>query len=130
MAGNKKPMTNQTKSISGSNKLLPARTQTLSSAQTVNAQTGTTYTFVLADTNALVTSGSGSATTFTVPLNVFPVGTKIDVLQIGAGQLTISPASSVTLNGTPGLKISARYAGGSLVQVSTNVWNLTGSLSA
>lgn len=127
MAGNVKPNTNQTKSISKSDKLLPTRNTVLSNTQRVNPQTGTAYTFVLADANSLVTSANSSAVTFTIPQNVFPVGTKIDILQLGTGQVTVA-GNSVT--GTPGLKISARYGGATLTQVATNVWNVTGNLSA
>ena len=97
--------------------------------QTINTQTGTTYTFVLADAQALVTFGNASATTVTVPLNssvAFPVGTGIDVLQLGAGIITFSPSSGVTLNGTPGLKTRVQYSGGTLIKVGTDSWVIVG----
>ena len=68
-------------------------------AQSINAQTGTTYTFVLADQGKYITASNASAITVSIPTNAsvaFPVGTSIDLIQIGAGQVTVSAASSGT----------------------------------
>ena len=97
--------------------------------QTGNNQTGTTYTFVLADKQALVTFGNALATTVTIPANAsvaFDIFTGIDVLQLGAGTVTFAPASGVTLNGTPGLRTRAQYSGGTLLKVGINTWVIVG----
>lgn len=108
-------------------------------SRTINAQSGTTYTFVLGDGsgaggNPLVTFSNGSATTVTVPTNAsvaFPTGTQIDVIQIGAGKVTIAAAGGVTINSKGGnLAISAQYVGVSLVKTGTNQWYLLGDLIA
>ena len=99
------------------------------SAPTVNAQTGTTYTLALTDANNRVTLSNTSAITLTVPLNSsvnFPTGTGVDLIQLDTGQVTVAAASGVTLNGTPGLKLRARYSGCSLIQVATNSWVMVG----
>ena len=57
-------------------------------------------------------------------------GTFIDLAQIGAGQVTVAPGSGVTINSTPGLKISAQYGGATLTQTAANTWLLVGALSA
>lgn len=98
-------------------------------AQTINPQTGTTYTFVLADAQALVTLNNAAAITVTVPLNssvAFPTGTGIDLIQLGAGQVTVAAAGGVTLNSTPGLKMRIQYSGGSLIKIGTDSWVLVG----
>lgn len=102
-------------------------------AQTINAQTGTTYTFVLADASKFVSLSNASAITLTVPTNAsvaFPVGTRIDICQIGAGQVTVAPAGGVTLNGTPGLKTRAQWSGATLIKRATDTWTIFGDLAA
>ena len=97
-----------------------------------NAQTGTAYTLQLSDIGKLIELNNASAITLTVPTNAlaaFPVGTKIDILQTGAGQVTVS-APGVTVNGNPGLKLSGQWAAASLVKRATDTWVLIGNISA
>ena len=98
-----------------------------------NAQTGTTYTLALTDgNNTMVELSNASAITVTVPLNssvAFPVGSQINLLQTGAGQVTIVGASGVTVNATPGLKFRAQWSGASLIKRSTDGWVLVGDVS-
>ena len=101
--------------------------------QETNAQTGTTYTLVLADEGKLVTLSNSSAITLTVPPNssvAFDVGTYIDLAQIGVGQVTVAQGSGVTVNATPGLKLRAIYAGATLRKTGTNTWLMFGDLNA
>jgi hypothetical protein len=91
-------------------------------AYTVNAQTGTTYTFVLTDQGGLVTASNASASTYTVPTNAsvaYATGTRIELLNIGAGAVTLSPAGGVTLNGTTTVPQNGRVV---LVKQATNTW--------
>lgn len=105
-----------------------------SATQPINAQSGTTYTFVLGDAGYLVTGSNGSATTFTVPPNSsvpFSVGTRIDIVQVGAGKLTIAAGVGVTINSQGGLlSCGAQYVGVSLIKTATNTWLLLGNLIA
>jgi hypothetical protein len=97
-----------------------------------NAQTGTTYTLVLADQSKMVTLTNAAAITVTVPTNAavaYPVGTCIDIAQYGAGQVTVAAAGGVTVNGTPGLKLRAQYSGATLWKRATDVWLLMGDLA-
>lgn len=105
--------------------------------RTLNAQTGTTYTFALSDgSNAgncpLVTSTNASAQTFTVPPNssvAYPTGTQIDVCQMGAGKPTFAEGSGVTINSKSSNKaIGGQYVCVSLVKTATNTWLLIGDL--
>lgn len=100
----------------------------------INTQTGTTYTFVLGDAGYVVTAGSASATTYTVPPNssvAYPIGTQIDIIQLGAGKVTFAPGSGVTINSQGGLlSIGAQYVGVTLLKTGTNTWVLLGYLIA
>jgi hypothetical protein len=112
-------------------------TPVTSGLRTINAQTGTTYTFALSDgsgygNNPLVTFGNAGATTVTVPLNssvAFPVGTQIDCIQEGAGAVTFTAAGGVTLVSNGGLVIGAQYVGVSLIQTAANTWTIIGYLT-
>jgi hypothetical protein len=81
----------------------------------------------------LVTVSSASAVTVPVPNNsIDPVaiGSRVDFVQTGAGQVTISPESGVTINATPGRKLRAQYSAATLIKTGTNVWLLIGDLAA
>jgi len=108
-------------------------------ARTINAQTGTTYTFVLGDGKAaggdtVVTFGNAAATTVTVPPNssvAFPTGTQIDCIQVGAGKVTLAQGAGVTINSKSSNKaIGAQYVGVSLIKTATDTWYLLGDLIA
>lgn len=100
----------------------------------LNAQTGTSYTAVLADDGKLITFDNGSAITFTVPPNssvAYGIGTQINIMQLGAGQVTITAGAGVTLRsaGTK-VKTNAQYAVATCVKIATDTWVLVGNLSA
>ena len=100
---------------------------------TLNDQTGTTYTLVLTDLAKLVTLSNAGAITLTVPLNssvAFAIGDRIDLLQKGAGQVTVAAAGGVTINSTPGLKLRAQWSSATVVKLDTNTWVLIGDLQA
>ena len=106
---------------------------------TLNAQTGTTYTFVLTDNrNKLVTGDNSSATTFSIPTNAsvaFPIGSVINVVQIGTGQITINAVTSgtTTIASTGATsaapKLRARYSAAACVKVATDTWYVIGDLA-
>ena len=99
----------------------------------INTQTGTSYTLVIGDASKLVTLSNASAITLTVPANsavAFPVGTKIDLAQLGAGQVTVAGAGGVTVNATPGLKFVAQYSAATCIKTATDTWLLVGNLEA
>lgn len=99
----------------------------------INAQTGTSYTFVLADFGKLVTLSNAAAISATVPpasAAAFPVGTQIDIVQRGAGQVTFVAGTGVTiLSEDSKLKIYRPYGGATLIKIDTNTWLLGGSLT-
>lgn len=99
----------------------------------INAQTGTAYTLAIDDLGKWITMNNASASTLTVPPNSavpLPIGTQIEGVQLGAGQVTITPGSGVTVNATPGLKIAAQYGTFGLTKVGTDTWVAYGRLSA
>ncbi len=99
----------------------------------LNAQTGTTYTLVLADSGKMITSSNGSAQTITVPANssvAFPVGTQVLITAIGSGVVSIAAAGGVTIRSADSaLKLRTQYSTASLIKVATDEWYLAGDLS-
>lgn len=96
---------------------------------TPNDQTGTTYTFVAADRYRVVTATNSAAQTYTVPANSsvpYPIGSSLQVIQKGTGQVTLVNDTGVTLNQAHGLKTSVQWAVVTLVKIATNVWVVTG----
>lgn len=98
------------------------------------ADTTTAYTLVLGDAGKYVTLSNASAITLTVPTNAtvaFDVGTVVNVVQLGAGQVTIAGAVGVTVNSEGSkLKLKGQYAVASLLKTATNTWVALGNLSA
>ena len=114
-------------------------TTSASAALAFNAQTGTTYTFVLADAdNKLVTASNASTQTYSIPTNAttaFPIGTQINLIQIGAGQVTISAATpgttTVVSTGATAAspKCRAQYSAVTLVKRDTDSWYAIGDIA-
>jgi hypothetical protein len=97
---------------------------------TLNAQTGTTYTLISSDVNKLVTLNNASAITVTVPSAVFTAGQQINLLQLGAGQVTFQGNGTSTIVSNPGVKTRAQYSIATLVCIATNTFLLTGDITA
>lgn len=71
--------------------------------------------------------------TVTVPAEStynFPIGTIINILNIGTGTITTAGAGGVTLNGNPGLKLNGQWSGASFIKRASNTWVIVGDLSA
>jgi len=101
---------------------------------TLNAQTGTTYTLVLTDAQKLVTLSNAGSITATIPPNssvAFTIGDQVNLMQLGAGQVTVAAGSGVTVSsqGTK-LKLNGQYATATAVKVATDSWVLIGNLAA
>ena len=92
-----------------------------------------TYTLVLADAQKIIPLNKATAFTVTVPPNssvAFTIGDQVNLLQTGAGQITVAGGSGVTVNPTAKLKLNGQYAAGTLVKVDTNSWVLIGNTVA
>lgn len=99
----------------------------------VNVQTGTSYTLVLADAFTMVAMDNASANTLIVPPSTsvdFPIGARIDLSQDGAGQTTIAAGAGVTIRTPETLKIRKRYGKATLIKRASDTWDLEGNLEA
>lgn len=106
---------------------------------TIDPKTGTTYTFVLGDANnELITASNASAQTYSIPTNAsvaFPIGAQINIIQIGAGQVTINAVTSGTTtilsNGATAAspKLRVQYSSATLVKVATDTWYVIGDIA-
>lgn len=90
------------------------------------------YTPVIADADKIVEINKATAAIVTVPPNAsvaFPIGTVIEFIQLGAGQVTFAPGAGVTIR-SPGsnLKLSGLYSGASLRKRATDEWVLSGDM--
>lgn len=102
----------------------------------LNAQTGTTYTFALTDNGKLVTASNASSQTYTIPASGtanFATGAQISIIAIGAGQVTIQGAGGVTVASTGATatapKLRVQYSSATLIKVATDTWYVVGDIS-
>jgi hypothetical protein len=101
---------------------------------TLNAQTGTTYTLVVADASyKLVTCSNAAAITVTVPPSVFTAGDVINLQQIGAGQVTFAQGAGVTITSTGATssapKLRAQESACSVICTASNTFTVIGDLA-
>jgi hypothetical protein len=96
------------------------------------------YTAVLANNSQVVTMNNASANTFSIPTNAsvaFPIGTQINVLQIGAGQTTIQAVTSgtTTIQSTGATaaapKLRVRYSAATCLKAGTDLWYVFGDIA-
>ena len=68
----------------------------------------------------------------TVPTDAtlnFPIGTSIDILQTGTGEVKVDPVSvAVTINATPGRTLRTQWSSATLFKRAANTWVLFGDL--
>ena len=98
-----------------------------------NAQTGTTYTLVLADLGKLVTTSNAAAITVTIPPSVFAAGNQINLQSIGVGLTTFAAGAGVTITSTGASAtapiLRARYSACTIICTASNVFTVIGDLS-
>lgn len=91
----------------------------------VNAQTGTSYTLALTDAYGTVTMNNVGSNTLTIPANgtiPFPVGTEIEITQLGAGATTIAITTDTLDYYGGNLTMAGQYASCLLIKVAATVW--------
>jgi hypothetical protein len=91
-----------------------------------------TYTLVLADAGKLIRCTKATAMSIIIPTNAaeaYSIGQRVDIMQYGAGQVTVSPDTGVTLRSTPTNKLRATYSSASIIKIGTNEWVLAGDLA-
>jgi hypothetical protein len=98
------------------------------------SQKSASYTLSsLTERDDLIEMGSASALTLTIPPASavdYPIGTSIDILQTGAGQVTVAAGAGVTVNATPGLKLRTQWSSATLFKRAANTWVVFGDLTA
>jgi hypothetical protein len=108
----------------------------LSNEVTLTASTATSYTVATADRYKILEFDSASNTTVTLSTTTaFQAGERIDILQDGAGTVTITrdgTAVSLAGRGTAGTAytIGQRYDAVSVVCVGTNAYRIIGNATA
>jgi len=100
---------------------------------TLNAQTGTTYTLVAADSGKLVTSSNASAVVITIPPSIFAAGEQINVQSIGAGLTSFAQGAGVTITSTGATAtapiLRAQYSACTIICTASNTFTVIGDLS-
>ena len=95
--------------------------------QTINTQTNS-YTLVSSDVGKLVSLNSSGALALTLNTGtVIGTGARIDLLQFGAGQVTVGGTAGIY--GTPTLKLRTQYSAATLICVASNTFVLVGDLA-
>jgi hypothetical protein len=84
----------------------------------------------------LITQTNASAIATTIPLNssvAYPVGAQLNIVQYGAGQITVAGAGGVTVVSTGATaatpKTRAQYSSLTAIQTSTNNWLVAGDIA-
>ena len=94
-------------------------------AAVINAQSGTTYTFQLADQFQLVTASNASAQTYTIPPQssvAWPANTVIPVTNFGAGVVSFAGGSGVTVTNTA--QTLSQYQSANLIRTGSDAWTV------
>lgn len=98
-----------------------------------NPLTGTSYTLVLTDAGKMLTLSNAAAIALTIPTNAsvpFEVDTRIDLIQWGAGQVTVGGAGVTIRSSGSKLKTAGQYSGATLWKKDTNEWWFGGDIAA
>jgi hypothetical protein len=90
------------------------------------------YTLVLGDAGKLIRCTKATSMTILIPTNAaqaYSIGQRVDVMQYGAGQVTVSGDTGVTVRFTPTNKLRATYSTASIIKIGTDEWVLTGDVA-
>ena len=89
----------------------------------INAQVAS-YVTVLTDAGKTITMTAAGANTVTIPANssvAYVIGTRINILNLGAGACTPTAAAGVTINGT--ITALATNSSAAVIKTATNTWS-------
>lgn len=94
----------------------------------VNSTSGATYTLVITDLGNLRRFTNATGVTVTVPPTTsvaFPIGSKVDIEQAGAGVVTVAAGAGVTLVAQGGtLTTAAQYHKRTLTKIAADTWHV------
>ena len=111
-------------------------TQTKAGVPSITTISQKTDSYTLSNLNerdTIIEVSNATAKTVTIPTNAnvaYPVGTTLDIIQTGAGQITIAGQAGVTVNATPGLKLRTQWSSATLLKRATDTWLVFGDLTA
>lgn len=99
----------------------------------LNAQTGTTYTLVAADSGKLVTSSNASPVVITIPPSIFAAGEQINVQSIGAGLTSFVAGVGVTVTSTGATSaapvLRAQFSAATIICTASDNFTVIGDIS-
>ena len=99
-----------------------------------NVQSGASYTLVLSDNGKLIRRTNATTNTVVIPANsavAFPVGTQIDLIQDGTGDMEVQANPGVTLHSFSNrTKLAGQHAAATLYKKDTDIWGLYGNILA
>lgn len=89
----------------------------------------------LTERDDLIEVDSASACVISIPTDAtldFPIGTSLDILQTGVGEVSIAAVTpgTTTVNATPGLKLRTRWSSATIFKRAANTWVVYGDLKA
>ena len=104
--------------------------------QSINTQTTAAYVTVASDAGAIITVNNASANTFRLPTNAsvpYAIGSTITLIQIGAGDTTISAVTQGTTTvlstgAIPASPVLAQYKSATCIKTATDAWYIVGAL--
>ena len=111
--------------ITGNQDITGKRPIVTDTTQTINLTLGTHEgSFIYSDNGAAVTANILPNST-----QAFPVGTEVDIIQAGGGQVTVTPGIGVNLNGAnTAIPITAQWGGVTLKQITADNWIIVGKI--
>lgn len=89
----------------------------------------TTYPVTAGEIYGLLVASASVATDIIVPDEAsinFDIGSSFTVLRTGSADVTISPASGVTVVGTPGTKLRTQYSIATCIKIASDSWVVVG----
>ena len=114
-----------TGAITGNQDITGKRPIVTDTTQTINLTLGT-------HEGSFIYSNNGAAVAVNILPNstqAFPVGTEIDIIQAGGGQVTATPGIGVNLNGAnTAIPITAQWGGATLKQITADNWIIVGKI--
>lgn len=104
------------------------------SDNTVTSSKTESFTLDFADAGKSLKCDSSLDIVITIPAastTNFAINSRLDILRLGSGNVSVTPDSGVTLlSKNNNRKIAARYSGGTCIKIDTNTWILIGDLTA